>query len=70
MTFDYNAIIPPEVGTRELVEKSLISALRTLVVKDTSFFWILYIPSISCIFVSLSLIIFNVNLSSFFIKKK
>ena len=55
--------------TAAIFVQSLISALRTLVVKDTSFFWILYIPSISCIFVSLSLIIFNVNLSSFFIKK-
>ena len=56
--------------TAAIFVQSLISALRTLVVKDTSFFWILYIPSISCIFVSLSLIIFNVNLSSFFIRKK
>ncbi len=46
--------------------QSLISALRTLVVKDTSLFWILYLPSILCIFVSLSLIISNVTLSSFF----
>ena len=56
--------------TAAIFVQSLISALRTLVVKDTSLFWILYIPSILCIFVSLSLILLNVNLSSFFIRKK
>ena len=56
--------------TAAIFVQSLISALRTLVVKDTSLFWILYLPSVSCILVSLSLIIFNVTLSSFFIRKK
>ncbi len=56
--------------TAAIFVQSLISALRTLVAKDTSLFWILYIPSISCILISLSLIIFNVNLSIFFVKKK
>ncbi len=55
--------------TAAIFVQSLISALRTLVAKDTSLFWILYIPSISCILISLSLIIFNVNLSIFFVKK-
>ena len=49
--------------------QSLISALRTLVVKDTSLFWILYLPSILCILISLSLILFNVTLASFSFRK-
>ena len=49
--------------------QSLISALRTLVVKDTSLFWILYLPPILCITISLTLIIFNNTVSNFFIFK-
>ena len=36
--------------TAAIFVQSLISALRTLVVKDTSFFWILYIPQFRVFF--------------------
>ena len=49
--------------------QSLISAFRTLVSNDPSIFWIMYIPSILCVLVSLLLIFFNITISSFIIKK-
>ena len=48
--------------------QSMISALRTLVIKDISLFWVLYLPSVLCVLVSISLIFFNINISSLKIK--
>ena len=56
--------------TAAIFVQSLVSALRTLVIKDTNLFWILYLPSISCILFSLAIIISNLTLSGFFIRKK
>ena len=55
--------------TTAIFVQSLTSALRTLVVKDISLFWVLYLPSILCIFVSILLIISNISISNFSIKK-
>jgi len=54
--------------TSAIFIQSMISALRTLVIKDISLFWVLYLPSVLCIVVSISLIFFNINISSLKIK--
>ncbi len=50
--------------------QSLISALRTLVVNETSLFWILYLPSIFCIIISISLIILNNSFQKLLLRNK
>ena len=50
--------------------QSLISALRTLVVNETSLFWILYLPSIFCIIISISLIILNNTFQKLHLRNK
>ena len=50
--------------------QSLISALRTLVVNETSLFWILYLPSIFCIIISISLIIVNNTFQKLLLRNK
>ena len=54
--------------TSAIFIQSMISALRTLVIKDISLFWVLYLPSVLCILLSISLIFFNINISSLKIK--
>ena len=54
--------------TLAIFVQSMISALRTLVINDTSLFWVLYLPSTLCILVSFSLIFFNINISSLKLK--
>ena len=54
----YFSTIIIAIGLAILVQ-SLTSAFRTTVIKDASLYWILYLPSLSCIFLSLCIILFS-----------
>ena len=54
----YFSTIIIAIGLAILVQ-SLTSAFRTTVVKDASLYWILYLPSLFCILLSLSIILFS-----------
>ncbi|MFL2790194.1 MAG: LptF/LptG family permease [Paracoccaceae bacterium] len=54
----YFSTIIIAIGLAILVQ-SLTSAFRTTVVKDASLYWILYLPSLFCILLSLCIILFS-----------
>ena len=54
----YFSTIIIAIGLAILVQ-SLTSAFRTTVIKDASLYWILYLPSLFCILLSLSIILFS-----------
>lgn len=47
-----------------ILVQSLTSAFRTTVANDVSLYWILYTPSIICIFVSVFMIVFSMKIKS------